>query len=175
MTNEPQHGTGPDKGRQKPVVNIDEVELVASSAGDIFEERYAPLSDGVGARQLGYNLTIVPPGKRSCPFHSHRANEEMFFIVEGEGIYRFGEESYAVKAGDVCAAPAGGPETAHHLINTGARDLKYLGVSTMIYPDICEYPDSGKFLATTGPGEKEHRFRFIGRKTTSLDYYDGEI
>ncbi|WP_237151480.1 cupin domain-containing protein [Oryzibacter oryziterrae] len=175
MTTETQLGKSQASATPKPVVNIDEVELVASSVGDIFEERYAPLSDVVGGRMLGYNLTIVPPGKRSCPFHSHRANEEMFFIVAGEGTYRFGEESYPVKAGDVCAAPAGGPETAHHLINTGTRDLKYLGVSTVIYPDICEYPDSGKFLATTGPGAQGHRFRFIGRKTTSLDYYDGEI
>lgn len=158
----------------KPVVNIDDVELVEHSAGDVFAERYAPLSDVIGARQLGYNLTIVPPGKRSCPFHNHHANEEMFFIVDGEGTYRFGDESYAVKTGDIMAAPAGGRETAHHLINTGQRDLKYLSVSTMNDPDICEYPDSDKFLVrSTAPGSSE-AFRYIGRMASKVGYFDGE-
>jgi uncharacterized cupin superfamily protein len=158
----------------KPVVNIDDVPYEASSAGDKYEERFAALGKTVGARQLGYNVTIVPPGKRSCPFHNHLTNEEMFFILDGEGTYRFGAESYPVRTGDVIAAPAGGPETAHHLLNTGTRDLKYLAVSTMNEPDVCEYPESGKFGVYARLAGRRH-LTFIGRRNQSLDYYDGEI
>jgi uncharacterized cupin superfamily protein len=157
----------------KPVVNIDDVEFIASEKGEVYEERYAALGETVGAKKLGYNVTVVPPGKRSCPFHNHHVNEEMFFILAGEGTYRFGDTSYPVKAGDVMAAPAGGADTAHHLVNTGPVDLRYLAVSTMLDPDVCEYPDSGKFLvrsSTTGA-----TLRYIGRTANSLDYFDGEI
>ena len=53
------------------------------------------------------------------------SSDELFIILEGEGTYRFGDESYPVKAGDVLGAPAGGSETAHQIINTGTVPLRY--------------------------------------------------
>ena len=55
-----------------------------------------PLYDGVGARlaagtaaqKLGASIDIVPPGKRSCPYHFHHAEEEMFIVLEGQGTLR---------------------------------------------------------------------------------------
>src|SRR6185503_15594798 len=61
-----------------------------------YEARLGAISTKIGAQKLGYNLTIVPPGKRAFPRHSHRVNEEMFFIIEGEGEVRVGKESYPV-------------------------------------------------------------------------------
>ncbi len=87
----------------------------------------------------------VPPGKSACPFHNHHVEDEMFIILEGEGTYRFGDESYPIKAGDVLGAPAGGPETAHQLINTGAVRCATTAFRPCRSTDVCEYPDSGKF------------------------------
>jgi uncharacterized cupin superfamily protein len=67
----------------------------------------------------------------------------MFFILSGQGEYRFGEETFPIKAGDVLAAPAG--KTAHQIVNTGAQELRYLGFSTIGSVDVLEYPDSKKF------------------------------
>ena len=53
----------------------------------------------MGAKDLGYSYDVVPPGKSSCPFHSHRANEEMFFIVAGTGTLRYGDETRPIRAG----------------------------------------------------------------------------
>jgi uncharacterized cupin superfamily protein len=78
-----------------------------------YEARLGPISTKTGAQKLGYNLTIVPPGKRAFLRHSHRVNEEMFFVIEGEGELIVGDERHALKAGDVVACPPGGPETAH--------------------------------------------------------------
>lgn len=164
-----------------PILNLDEVELLdlaerarqrGSEMPARFGGRIGPIAPRIGARRLGYNLTVIDPGKAAFPKHSHRANEEMFFVIDGVGELRLGDAAHPVRAGEVIACPPGGPESAHQLFNTGDAPLKILAVSTMEYPDICEYPDSGKFLATTGmaPGD----FRTIGRAADGLDYWDGE-
>ena len=164
-----------------PILNIADVETLdlaersrqrGSEMPDRFGGRIGAIGPHVGARRLGYNLTIVAPGKAAFPKHSHHVNEEMFFILDGTGELRLGDAVHPVRAGDVIACPPGGPETAHQLSNTGTVDLRYLAVSTMDYPEICEYPDSGKFMATTGMPPAS--FRTIGRVADGLDYWDGE-
>lgn len=164
-----------------PILNIADVETLdlaerarqrGSEMPDRFGGRIGAIGPHVGARRLGYNLTIVAPGKAAFPKHSHYVNEEMFFILDGSGELRLGDAVHPVRAGDVIACPPGGPETAHQLSNTGTVDLRYLAVSTMDYPEICEYPDSGKFMASTGMPPTA--FRTIGRVAHGLDYWDGE-
>lgn len=145
---------------QKPVMNIGDVELSELKNGESFEARVGSMASQIGADKLGCRLTVIPPGKRGWPFHSHHANEELFFIVEGAGSYRFGEQIYPVKAGDLLAAPVGGAEHAHQIINDSDAPLKYLALSTMIEPDVMEYPDSAKFGAFAGSppgGAKDKR------------------
>ena len=45
--------------------------------------------------------------------------------------------------------------------------------STTDEPEICEYPDSGKYLAESGAGSG-HPFGAIGRIGQDIDYWDGE-
>ena len=143
-----------------------------------FASRIGMIGPRVGAQKLGYNITAVPPGKRAFPFHCHRVNEEMFFVLEGTGEIRIGSTVHPVRAGDVIACPAGGPETAHQLVNTGTVELKYLAVSTKVSPEICEYPDSGKFAILAefppGPDGQPQGFRFVGREGNGVGYWDGE-
>ena len=98
--------------------------------------------------QLACALHVVPPGKRAYPFHAHHENEEMFFILSGRGEYRCGEDTFPIKPGDVIAAPAG--KTAHQIVNSGAEELRYLGISTIGSIDLVEYPDSNKFAVAAG-------------------------
>lgn len=167
----------------KPVLNLADVELRAKPApsGDAaarYDRRSGEIASRIGARQLGYNLTVVAPGKRAWPFHSHRAEEEMFFIIEGTGELRYGETRYPLRAGDVIACPTGGPESAHQILNTGDVELRYLAISTIAPVEICEYPDSGKFGAfvdnTPDMGDAPPRFRHIGRTADAHDYWEGE-
>ena len=102
---------------------------------------------------------------------------ELFVILEGTGEYRFGEETYPIRAGDVLAAPSGGPEAAHQIVNTGDETLKYLGVSTKAETEVVEYPDSNKFAVMSRfdwSDPKAGGIRFIGRTDANLDYWDGE-
>lgn len=146
--------------------------------GERFGGRRAELGRVMGARKLGYNVTAIAPGKRAYPRHNHRVNEEMFFVLEGAGEVRIGDETFPVRAGDVIACPPGGPEAAHQLRNTGATELKVLAVSTAESPEICDYPDSGKFgvLAFFGAGAdgRPEMFAHIGRHGESHDYWEDE-
>ena len=154
----------------KNVVNLDELKLEDFSKGETFGSRGARIGPLVGARQLGYSYDVVPPGKRACPFHSHRAQEEMFFIVAGEGALRYGAETRRIRAGDVICCPVGGAESAHQIVNDSDRDLAYLSVSTMTDPEICEYPDSGKVIAYDG------KWRHATESASGgVDYWKGEI
>ena len=152
----------------KPVVNLDEVAFDDIEDNGRYTSRRARFSDGIGARKLGYNLTVLPPGKVQCPFHSHHGEEEMFFILEGAGELRFGTERYPIRANDVIACPTGGAEVAHQIVNTGTVTMRYLAVSTRAELDVCEYPDLGKVSFV---GTSHHRmFRGEG----NAGYYDGE-
>lgn len=156
----------------KPVLNLDDISAFDDlEENGVFTSKRALFSASIGARQLGYNLTVLPPGKVQCPFHSHRAEEEMFLILDGEGELRFGDQRYPIRKHDVIACPAGGPEVAHQIINTGSSDLRYLALSTLAKVDVCEYPDSGKISVFTDDGGLRKVFRAEG----FVDYYDREI
>jgi uncharacterized cupin superfamily protein len=161
----------------KPVINLADVELRDNGHGDRFQAKIGSFGRSIGSTGIGVMLTVVPPGKRAFPFHVHHVLHELFVILGGTGEYRFGDKTYPIKAGDVCAAPAGGAESAHQIINTGDQDLKYLGISTSATTEVVEYPDSAKFAVTSRYDRGNPAaggVRFIGRKDGSLDYWEGE-
>lgn len=164
----------------KPVTNVYEAQAFPNApeeASERFGAAIAPLSEALGMDGLGAMFVTVEPGRRAFPFHNHLGNDEMFVVLDGEGTYRFGDQEHPVKAGCVCAAPRGGPDTAHQLVNTGAKPLRYIGISTSNDPDIAEYPDSGKFAAIgIAPGASffEAHIRHVGRRDDARGYWEGE-
>jgi uncharacterized cupin superfamily protein len=157
----------------KPFANLNQFEYTDIEDNGYYTSKRAQFSAGIGARKLGYNLTELPPGKAQCPFHSHREEEEMFLVLDGEGELRFGAQRFRIRKYDVIACPTGGPEVAHQIINTGATVLRYLSLSTMSTTEVCEYPDSSKIGVFGGePGASDLRKMF--RREQSVDYYDRE-
>ena len=154
------------------VRNIDELKLEHFEQGEKFACDAVRIGPLLGAQDLGFSYDVVQPGKRSCPFHSHRGEEEMFFIVKGTGMLRYGSETRKVRAGDFICCPTGGPETAHQLINDSDVPLAYISVSTMLAAEVCEYPDSGKVGAFGGVGSD--RLRHMTHYDHSVDYWKGE-
>jgi len=151
------------------VVNIDDLELKHFEKGETFESDAVRIGPLLGAKDLGYSYDVVPPGKRSCPFHSHKAEEEMFFIVKGRGLLRYGAETRAIRAGDFICCPVGGPETAHQIVNDSDDDLAYISVSTMMPAEVCEYPDSKK-IGAFGAG-----VRHMTPAGAAVDYWKDEV
>ncbi len=125
---------------------------------------------GIGAKELGYAVVSLDPGKRSCPYHFHHSEEEMFYVLNGTGVLRQGdkegEEEIEMTQGDFVAFP---PNTgiAHQFINRSDEPFVYLAVSNQVKADVCEYPDSNKILV--------RQSRTMLRREPTLEYFDGEL
>lgn len=157
---------------QKLIRNFNEADTTHLLREPLYDSKYTRLAKGTVAQKLGASIDIVAPGKRSCPYHFHHAQEEMFIILEGSGTLRVAGEMLPVHAGDVVFIPPG-PEYPHQLLNTSNQELKYLSISTRENPEFVEYPDSGKYMAMAKTAEGE-RFDVIQRTENSIDYWDGE-
>ncbi|MFJ5296649.1 cupin domain-containing protein [Pseudomonas sp. NPDC088368] len=166
------------------ILNLNKIELVpllepfipSGESASKYRQKHARVGRMLGSRKLGSRLIALEPGMRSSPFHSHRVNEEMFYILHGTGEIRIGAERFPVIAGDVIACPPGGPDTAHQIINTSSDELRYLAISTQESPDICEYPDSNKYMVMDSANAAEglSRFSIVARERDAVDYWDGE-
>ena len=159
------------------ILNIDSVSFLSRSQGDRFGCEIAPVGGELGSRKLGFNVTVIPPGKRAFPYHAHRANEEMFFILDGEGSVRIDGETHKIRKGDFISLPPG-RDSAHQIVNDSVAPLRYLAVSTMELPEVVEYPDSGKISISAGthggrPATAE-TIRHFTRVSDGVDYWDGE-
>jgi uncharacterized cupin superfamily protein len=138
----------------------------------LYDTVCARLARGTAARKLGASVDTVAPGMRSCPYHFHHAQEEMFVILEGHGTLRVAGEMLPLREGDIAFIPPG-PEYPHQIINTSGEPLKYLSIGTREWPELVQYPDSKKYLAAA-PLADGGFFDALHRADSKLDYWDGE-
>ena len=162
-----------DELRAKLVRNFKTAERVRESRAPLYDSMSARLAQGTAASKLGISVDTVPPGKRSCPYHFHYAQEEAFVVLSGEGTLRVAGEMLPIAAGDTIFIPPG-PEYPHQIINTGTAPLEYLSISTKDSPEVVEYPDSGKYLASATRAGEPYGFARMHREKDDLDYWDGE-
>ena len=162
-----------DELRAKLIRNFDEVPLTRDVREPLYDSQGARLARGTAALKLGASVDVLAPGKRGCPYHLHHAQEEMFIVLEGHGTMRVAGEMLAVKAGDIVFVPPG-PDYPHQMINTSDAPLKYLSISTRDVPEVVEYPDSNKVLASARVAGSGSGFARMNRLDTDLDYWDGE-
>lgn len=163
---------------KRPVLNINDAPLTDfGSPKGKFVAKLARMGPALGAKRMGAMLTIIEPGKCAFPFHKHHAIEEMFFILEGKGRYRYGTKSHSIKSGDLLSAPVDEGAEAHQIVNTGKERLKFLAFSTMEGVDIVEYPDSNKFRAYSAGADgdlRNARFNSLTIAARSVDLFEGE-
>ena len=87
--------------RARLVRNLDQVELHSERRDPLYDTLCARLATGTAAVKLGISVDIVAPGKRSCPYHFHYAQEEAFVTLDGEGTMRVAGEMLAIGRGDL--------------------------------------------------------------------------
>ena len=110
-----------------------------------FEFKRSSVSEKWG--ELEVYFYTLQPGKANYPYHYHTTNEEVFYIISGQGTLKTPEGEKTVSEGDVIIMPAN-KAGAHRLINTSDMPLVYLEVKTSKSPEIVLYPDTpGKFMA----------------------------
>ena len=77
----------------KPIISLDALSVDDVEENGRYTSRRATIGERIGARDLGYKLAVLPPGKVQCPFHFHHGEEEMFLIRAGAGELRFGRNA----------------------------------------------------------------------------------
>ena len=157
-------------------INIDDIKWQESKqTGFSFFRK--PLGASAGGEMLGTGLFKLLPGNKAFPYHCHHANEEAIFVLSGSGTLRINDKKVPITENDYIALPRGS-EYAHQVINTSDDVLMYLCISTMIEPDVMEYPDADKIgvMAGTPPGSPKSKQSYKGffRKNSAVSYYDGE-
>ena len=141
--------------RRKLIRNFDEVEFETSDR--------APLYDG--GRSAGLiGPAPGPAGTEDRLRHRRGAAGQAGVSVSlplraGRGLHRARGRGHAAggrrdgpdpaRRRDLASRPA---RTIRITSSTLERPLKYLSLSTREFPEICEYPDSGKYMAYTQPG-----------------------
>ena len=80
--------------------------------------------------QMGAFELHVPPGSNVPPPHSHAANEELVYVLQGILRYSVGSETRDLQPGEVMATPRG---VVHAFSNPHAVAARALVVNT---PDI---------------------------------------
>ncbi len=158
----------------RATINVDEIPLEESAEGTRFAAASGAFGVLLGLYGLGAALYVVPAGKTATPFHRHHTSDEMFFILSGNGVYRYGDERLPVKAGDFLGAPAGGK--GHQIVNTGSEPLRYLALSNNTNADVVEYLDSGRIRVDVGAtGHHRESATFgAGGRLVPMEYWQGE-
>ena len=153
--------------RPSNVVNREEV------YGD-YGGHWRLLAREAGSELAGLNWGHLPAGEEAAPPHCHSADEEIFVVLEGEGILELWPgpqhlrrgleyEERPVRAGHVIARPAG--TGIGHTFRSDEGSMTYLAYGTRRPEDTCYYPRSNKIM-----------FRGLGliARLEDLDYDDGE-
>jgi len=136
--------------------------------------RTARVGAPAGAERLGATLYEIDPGHSGSPFHLHHANEEMIVVLVGRPTLRTLEGPRPLEPGDVVACPAG-PTGAHQLQNRTDDPVRVLVVSTMIYPETVEMPDSDKILVISHPPGTPDRLFGAFPRSARVDRLAGEL
>jgi len=108
-------------------------EIDASAAPELIrlgalEIRY--LQKAGNGCEMGVFEMRVPPGSLVPPPHSHSANEELVYVLEGTLRYTVGGETRDLQPGEFMATPRG---VVHAFSNPHAVDARALVINT---PDI---------------------------------------
>jgi uncharacterized cupin superfamily protein len=136
---------------------------------DGYRSRDAWVGRHLGAELIGGSVYELDPGQKTFPYHLHHANEEWLVVLRGRPTLRSPDGEHELTEGDtVCFRR--GPEGAHQVINRTDETARILMLSTMIRPEVVEYPDSGKVGARDAKGER----LLMIRPGPQLDYWDGE-
>jgi mannose-6-phosphate isomerase-like protein (cupin superfamily) len=86
-----------------------------------------------GSRRLDYRISMYQP-MAYVELHSHAIQEQVYHVLEGEGLMHIDGKQHVVRKHDVVFLP---PEVKHDIANTGLVDLVFIVVTSPI-SDVAE-------------------------------------
>lgn len=81
-----------------------------------------------GSRHVDYRISTYQP-MGYVERHVHKVQEQVYHILDGEGLMEIGDEKRVVRKHDVIFIT---PGTWHSIVNTGLGDLTFIVVTTPV-------------------------------------------
>jgi quercetin dioxygenase-like cupin family protein len=81
-----------------------------------------------GSKLVDYRISTYQP-MAYVEMHSHKVQEQIYHVLEGEGAMHVGGETRIVRRHDVIFIPPGIP---HSIVNNGLTDLTFIVVTTPV-------------------------------------------
>ena len=82
----------------------------------------------VGSRQVDYRISTYQP-MAYVERHAHKVQEQIYHVLDGEGLMQIDGERKVVRRHDVIFLP---PGVWHSIRNTGLGDLTFIVVTTPV-------------------------------------------
>src|SRR6478609_3004429 len=125
------------------VIHSDEVEPRIIDGAQLRGKRWR-LGTAAGAARTGLSRYRIAAGERAMPVHVHADEEELFYVLDGEGLSWQDGRTYAVRAGD-CVLHRPGAE-AHTIVGAG-DGLDVLAFASGSDTGLTWLPRAGTFWA----------------------------
>ena len=89
------------------------------------------MPETAGTRHIDYRISMYQPMAHVAR-HKHAVQEQVYHVLEGEGLMEIDGEAHVVRRHDVIFLP---PGVEHSLSNTGLVDLVFLVVTSPVADD----------------------------------------
>jgi mannose-6-phosphate isomerase-like protein (cupin superfamily) len=86
------------------------------------------LPQTAGSRHLDYRISMYQP-MAYVELHAHKVQEQIYHVLEGEGLMEIDGKKHVVRKHDVIYLP---PGVAHAIQNSGLVDLIFLVVTSPV-------------------------------------------
>ena len=90
------------------------------------------LEAAAGSRHIDYRISMYQPMARVA-LHTHAVQEQVYHVLEGEGLMQIGGKAHVVRKHDMIFLP---PGIEHDIANTGLVDLVFLVITSPVTDDV---------------------------------------
>jgi len=82
--------------------------------------------ESCGSKSIDYRISVYQP-RAYVELHSHRIQEQVYHVLDGEALMEIGGERTVVRRDDIIFIP---PGVKHAIYNTGMTDLRFIVVTS---------------------------------------------
>ena len=108
----------------RPAASVMWEELPAHHRGAYSKMLVRP--EPCASKTLDYRVSVYQPSGYAAP-HRHRIKEQIYHVLEGEGLMELDGERTVVRKDDIIFIP---PGVEHAIYNTGMTDLRFIVVTS---------------------------------------------
>jgi len=102
----------------------------------------------MGSTRLVLATDAMPPDTHNTDLHFHSAREECWYVRDGSGVARVGDDAFDLRPGSFwLRRPNGG---VGHRIEVGPDGMALVTMGDLIPGDVCVYPEKGTVKLARG-------------------------